>query len=527
MIGYGFLVSEFLRMNSLKFGISGILGITFVALISFSSSLFLNHGVYFNLSVLLIGFFWFIIRFKKVEHFYKELIVHFFVFLFLCFFILVAKNHDDFPYYHFPYISILTEFSHPFGLGQLNNGFRSPSSVFFISSMFYLPKIDIYLFHIFPALIMGFANLIFLEKIFNKDVFLKKNIINFLCLSSLIFINIFFYRLAEHGTDRSGMILIILSTIFLISLINNQQNNLYLDEMKFLIICICFVCTIKPFYLINFLFFIIFLIHPILRTSFLKLFFSRSFYYCLSLLFFIIFYTFINSGCLIFPMTITCFENLPWSLNKSYINEVKIWFELWSKAGATPNYVVSEGFEYISGLSWVQNWIDNYFFNKVSDFLIGIIFLCLILFLFFYSKNIKYKIPLKKYFSIFIVLAILLLEWFFYHPALRYGGYHLIFLITAIPLCFILSSIRIDYDFYYKKALFLALITLVIFSFRNYQRLEKEFERYNFNPIINSNYKFTEPEEFYYRHNKQVKDNLIKNNYFRLVGKNFIIISKD
>ena len=80
MIGYGFLVSEFLRMNSLKFGISGILGITFVALISFSSSLFLNHGVYFNLSVLLIGFFWFIIRFKKVEHFYKELIVHFFVF---------------------------------------------------------------------------------------------------------------------------------------------------------------------------------------------------------------------------------------------------------------------------------------------------------------------------------------------------------------------------------------------------------------------------------------------------------------
>ena len=47
-----------------------------------------------------------------------------------------------------PYISLLTEYTHPLGLGKINNGFRSPSSIFFISSMLYLPGANFYLFHL-------------------------------------------------------------------------------------------------------------------------------------------------------------------------------------------------------------------------------------------------------------------------------------------------------------------------------------------------------------------------------------------
>mgnify|MGYP003302312979 CR=1 FL=1 len=68
----------------------------------------------------------------------KEIIYTFLTFSFLLLFIAVGKNHDDFPYYHFPYVSLLTEYSHPIGLGLINNGFRSPSSIFFISSLFSL-----------------------------------------------------------------------------------------------------------------------------------------------------------------------------------------------------------------------------------------------------------------------------------------------------------------------------------------------------------------------------------------------------
>ena len=36
---------------------------------------------------------------------------------------------------------------------------------------------------------------------------------------------------------------------------------------------------------------------------------------------------------------------------------------------------------YIKGFNWVTNWIDVYFFNKVSDFLLGLSILLLITFL--------------------------------------------------------------------------------------------------------------------------------------------------
>ena len=155
--------------------------------------------------------------------------------------------------------------------------------------------------------------------------------INFFSLSSLIFINVF-YRLAEHGTDRSGMILIIYQSFTLYSHAKLPKNRYY-EEMKFLIICICFVSTIKPFFLLNFIFLILLMINPVLRKTF-SLFFSRTFYYCSLLIILILFYTFINSGCIIFPVASTCFQNLSWSIDINKINSVKIWFELWSKGGA-------------------------------------------------------------------------------------------------------------------------------------------------------------------------------------------------
>ena len=78
-----------------------------------------------------------------------------------------------------------------------------------------------------------------------------------------------------------------------------------------------------------------------------------------------------NSGCLIFPIAQTCFYNLDWSLNKELIQETKVWFELWAKSGARPNFVVENRVEYISDFNWLSSWTQNYFFNKVSDFLLG------------------------------------------------------------------------------------------------------------------------------------------------------------
>ena len=88
---------------------------------------------------------------------------------------------------------------------------------------------------------------------------------------------------------------------------------------------------------------------------------------------------------MIFPIVQTCFENLAWSIDKSAIEDVKLWFELWSKSGARPGFVVENRLEYVSNFNWLPSWINNYFFNKMSDFLIGLIFLSLIIFFYFIS----------------------------------------------------------------------------------------------------------------------------------------------
>ena len=188
LVGYGLFISRILKIQNNCLGLNGVLGITFFALISYFSSLFLSHGLLFNSLVVLIGLLIFLINFYKKKFQYKKLIIFFLTFTILLIFITVAKNHDDFPYYHFPYTNLLVEYSHPIGIGKWNNGFRSPSSIFFISSIFYLPGVGIYLYHITSALILGFCNIIFINIIFNKKE-KSQSLIKYFCILVFIFVN--------------------------------------------------------------------------------------------------------------------------------------------------------------------------------------------------------------------------------------------------------------------------------------------------------------------------------------------------
>ena len=56
--------------------------------------------------------------------------------------ILMYKTHDDFFYYHFQYTISLIEFKKIFGVGNLEHGWRTPSSIFYLNSLFYLPILE-------------------------------------------------------------------------------------------------------------------------------------------------------------------------------------------------------------------------------------------------------------------------------------------------------------------------------------------------------------------------------------------------
>tara|TARA_B100001996_G_scaffold97728_1_gene73177 strand:+ start:196 stop:945 length:750 start_codon:yes stop_codon:yes gene_type:complete len=202
-------------------------------------------------------------------------------------------------------------------------------------------------------------------------------------------------------------------------------------------------------------------------------------------------YNISNSGCLLYPVEITCPDNLFWSYGKDKIIGYMSWYELWSKAGATPTLRVENTQEYLSGLNWVGNWLDAYFFNKVSDYILGIIVTIIITISFFKVKKLSLA-NFEKFKFLYLGIFVLFLEWFLQHPSLRYGGYVLIFLLLIFPISIILSNQNL---IFIKKINFIKIIlllTLVIFAGRNINRLNNENRIYNYNLFKNPYYRISD-----------------------------------
>ena len=482
VIGYGlFFFSSTKNQLNVEFEFSLLAGLFFLILLSFLTHFFTPHGFYHNLVIAFFGiifFFFFSLKEKKIIRNYYFYLLLIFGILFIGF--LTIKPHDDFPYYHFPYTYYLTQNHMIIGTGSINHGFRTPSSIFYLNSLFYLPIIKYFSFNIGAVLIFGISNLILILKLKNDHKNQRYDFISILTILSLLFINIFFYRISEHGTDRSAQILILVLFIEILSLYRNSVN--FKNFFSKIFILLGLIITLKAFYVLYLLILIpIFVgIRKEKISQILKSFFSNIYFYIFILIgFSLIAINIFNSGCVLYPVSLTCFNNLEWSLlhEAEFMNN---WYELWSKAGASPNYRVDNPEIYIKGFNWLPNWTNLYFFNKVSDFILGLIFLLLIVFLIFYTKN-KKKISFnkKEILWTYSIILILFFEWFYNHPSLRYGGYSLIALILFIPFSIYLSKFKLDHRFQ-KKMVFLIILSMVIFMGRNLNRIGNEVEKYDY-----------------------------------------------
>ena len=151
VLGYGlFFHKYFTKNDNIEVGYLGIYGIFFLTLISYITHFFIPHGEIFNSLILIFGLAYLYLN-KKLDFIKKNLRNIIIIFSILILFILTAKNHDDFPYYHFPYTHLLTEFSNVIGLGNFNHGFRTPSSIFYFSSFLRLPYTDLFLLNLAPV----------------------------------------------------------------------------------------------------------------------------------------------------------------------------------------------------------------------------------------------------------------------------------------------------------------------------------------------------------------------------------------
>jgi hypothetical protein len=123
----------------------------------------------------------------------------------------------------------------------------------------------------------------------------------------------------------------------------------------------------------------------------------------------------------------------------------------------------------------------------VSDFILGLTILSLII-IFILKGSKKIIVPKFKYKFLTIIIFLLLIEWFYNHPSLRYGGYCLIALIFAIFISSYLSTFKQSYLNIQKKIFIFIIIALVVFVGRNIFRLHKEYHIYNYNPFKDFKY---------------------------------------
>jgi len=443
------------------------------------------------------------------------------------------KNHDDFYYYHFSYTLSLIEYKKILGLGLLNHGFRTPSSIFYLNSLFYLPYIKYFLINSGVVFIMGFSNLVFLDKITNLLKAKKHSFILFLSILSFVYINVAFYRFAEHGTDKSALILIFLLVItYLESLevLNKSFNkNIFINYYEKIIVLLLLTISLKSFYLIYLSLFLlwfyqfkIFIFNKKTLLILLKNKFTYIFILGLSLF---IIHIFLNTGCLVYPASFTCFENLQWAIPLDQVQQMKSWYSLWSKAGASPIFRAEDPELYLSNFNWFSRWFETYFFTKVSDTIFVIFLVTLICTLLLKgNKKINSHPYDKNFIPLFLALFLLFMEWFINHPTLRYGGYTFFALIFFLPSSIFLEK-RHNFNVKLKKKIkILIIVTFSVFIMKNISRLNNENSKYEYNVLTNP-YFHIEKKHFNFQkiftelHNRYKKKN---DNFYFILSSNFI-----
>ena len=504
-IGYGCFFSAKINKNfqTLNIGYQGIFGFFFIIFISVISSFIYKHDYIHNSILHLIGLFFFWRYFKITSIDYRSIKTLLFIFVLLFSGLYIFKSHDDFSYYHLTYALSLTENKFIFGVGNLGHGFRTFSSLFFFHSTLFLPIIDFYLFNLGPFLILLFVNVCLILEINKKIKKYELDYKYFFSLLVLAFINIIFYRISEHGTDRSAQILLFLVFLLFVEILFVQKKNV--DKKKFIeliLLLIIFSASFKALFVI-YLGLIPYLIYKLGYRKIIN--YNIKFYLILSISLSSIFIiNYFNTGCFLYPAVKTCSEKVIWHIPKNEVRIMNTHYEWWAKAGGGPNYNSElKKEEYIDNFNWLTNWFDRHFVGKITDTLLGIFTICLIIFFSFYfirSNKIKYqKIYDLKIVYLFILLF--LTEWFLKHPSVRYGGFIIFGLIF-----FVTHSNHMAKYFYQKSKIFFvhSLILIIIFSvynLRNLKRINKEINIYNYN-IKNSPYFFVYKNEAKIIHQK-------------------------
>jgi len=397
------------------------------------------------------------------------------------------KPHEDFGYYHLPYIKAFLSQKIIFGFVNILEPYLWNSMFLNLSSLFVIPYFDIKGIFLAPLLFYFFFILILLNEIFIN--FRNKNYVYPSAIFSLLILFYFllkFARVSEFGVDIPSHIIALLVILYFIKFfeIKNISSEDRYDYTVLIFLLSTFSLTIKISNISIVIFFF-----SILLLNF-KYFDFKKFILPTGIILLFVFawlvQQFIYSGCFLFPLNFTCFDTI-WS-SKENIKNILLSLEITNKSFGVYKGALL-GTEYIQNFNWFDNWLATNKIEFSEHFGTLIAAPLFLLFINFFKKDFKIKIFNIKstifYTSIILFILISFIIWFLKSPVARFAIPF--FIVANFYLIYFFIGKKINLRLNYKTVLITILICLAINLSKNSLRISKQVDINNFWPKINEN----------------------------------------
>ena len=490
-IGYGSLILKKFNFKYFYSGLAGIIGLFFYAFIITFLHFFTAISPIINLTILLFGLFIFFLKNQKIKfksfkfNFENFLIIFLIIAIFFMFY--GYKPHEDFGYYHLPYIKAFLSQKIIFGFVNILEPYLWNSMFLNLSSLFVIPYFDLKGIFLAPLLFYFFFILILLNEIFinlgNKKYLYPSTIFS---LIILFYFLLKFARVGEFGVDIPSHIVALLVILYFIKFfeIKNISTPERYNYVVLIFLLSIFSLTIKISNIS-----IIILFFSILFLNFKYLNFKEILFPTTIILLFAFSWLvqqFIYSGCFLFPLNFTCFDTT-WS-SKTNIKNILLSLEITNKSFGVYKGALL-GPEYIQNFNWFQNWFARNkieFLEHLGTLIVAPLFLS---FITLYKKDFKINIFNIKskifYNSIILFILISFIIWISKSPVARFAISFFIVAIFYLIYFFIKKKIYLRFN--YKTVLITIFICLTINFSKNTLRIFKKDNIDNFWPIINEN----------------------------------------
>ena len=464
LVGYSFAFNRFINPNKIEiYNLDILYGLFILIFVSLFLNFFFPLKLFFYL-VITIGFLFFVEAWikKKIK---IKLYIHFLILFSLIFITYRQGDNVDTPMYHLQIIKWFQNEKIVIGLSNLEIRFGS-SSLWF--GLFSLLKFKFNNFNsIYTLNLIPFSILFY--QVFSKEnklsyIFVTLTI-SFILLFSFLhpFLNgVILNHLHNTEVDTVGMVFFILSFYLFLKFIDNAS----IQNLRILIICssICFFTKLT--YVAVVLFPLVAII-KFYGKNLIDLFKKKLILLIILFLLLWLIKNFIISGCLIFPVSSTCF-NVSWSPGIEEINDYSKVVKGFARD--TRDRLRYLDFNHtIHTYNWFIPWFKDYFLNtaliKISS---SILLLSSILIIVFSKLNLFHDVFLKNKINYIIVCLIFFPNTYVWlqAPEIRFGwGFLICF--SCYPLSILIYNTKFLNTFKVNILKYLTILSFLLLVIDN------------------------------------------------------------